>query len=556
MTALPIVVRELRVAARRNSTYWTRLSVAFASIFFGGYALFVTQGLPQITGVALFSTFSWIGLLYCVSVGLRNSADCMSQEKREGTLGLLFLTDLKGYDIVLGKLAVAGIHSFYGFMAAFPVFSISLMLGGVTGAQFLKTALALMNIFLFAHAVGLLVSTFSLHARKAYAYALALALLFLIVLPSLASLEAISNHNQIKAEWLQLLSPGTPFVLAQETMGIKNTGTSTQYWLSLLITHCISWGFLGLASWRAPHCWQDRPTVQRLRWRERLDTWTRGNSETRKQFRYKLAQINPFFWLISRNRLAPYTVWIGLGLGFCLWVWFWFKDWRSTGSNWQIPVFITTIAIMHTLFKFLVASEASRHFDEQRRDGSLEFLLSCTPLKVSEILAGHWLALKRHFLWPMITILSLDFLMLIGITTSVHSNTDRAYSSLVVITAMIVLVVDTFALGWVGMWLGLSMKKPRRAAGGAVSRILFLPWILFWFLAMFSRGFGSEFGAALIIWLIIALLNSYIFWTRAKTQLNSQFRELATPQVTENHGTFEKIGRTLGTMAGNLTRNS
>ena len=31
------------------------------------------------------------------------TADCLSEEKREGTLGLLFLTDLRGYDIVVSS---------------------------------------------------------------------------------------------------------------------------------------------------------------------------------------------------------------------------------------------------------------------------------------------------------------------------------------------------------------------------------------------------------------------------------------------------------------------
>ncbi|HQU46125.1 MAG TPA: hypothetical protein PK867_25150, partial [Pirellulales bacterium] len=41
------------------------------------------------------------------------TADCISSERREGTLGLLFLTDLRGHDVVLGKLVVAGLGAFY-----------------------------------------------------------------------------------------------------------------------------------------------------------------------------------------------------------------------------------------------------------------------------------------------------------------------------------------------------------------------------------------------------------------------------------------------------------
>ena len=57
--------------------------------------------------IALFGVLTGTAVLYCLLSGVRSTADCLSVEKREGTLGLLFLTDLKGYDVVLGKLATA-----------------------------------------------------------------------------------------------------------------------------------------------------------------------------------------------------------------------------------------------------------------------------------------------------------------------------------------------------------------------------------------------------------------------------------------------------------------
>ncbi len=37
------------------------------------------------------------------------TADCISRERREGTLSLLFLSTMKGRDVVLGKLAALGL---------------------------------------------------------------------------------------------------------------------------------------------------------------------------------------------------------------------------------------------------------------------------------------------------------------------------------------------------------------------------------------------------------------------------------------------------------------
>ena len=54
-------------------------------------------------GKALYTTLTGFAFGLCLLAGVLLTADCLSEEKREGTLGLLFLTDLKGYDVVLGK---------------------------------------------------------------------------------------------------------------------------------------------------------------------------------------------------------------------------------------------------------------------------------------------------------------------------------------------------------------------------------------------------------------------------------------------------------------------
>ena len=116
MTVLPIVERELRVAARRSSTYWLRVTAAFVAIAVFGWVL-LTLLRDQVPSAAhgryLFRCLFGLAFAYCLFIGARLTADCLSEEKREGTLGLLFLTDLKGYDVVLGKLAATSLNSAY-----------------------------------------------------------------------------------------------------------------------------------------------------------------------------------------------------------------------------------------------------------------------------------------------------------------------------------------------------------------------------------------------------------------------------------------------------------
>ena len=126
-----------------------------------------------------------LAFLYCLVAGIRSTADCLSEEKREGTLGLLFLTDLRGYDVVGGKLVATSLNAFYGLMAIVPLLAIPLLMGGITNGEFWRTALVLVNTFLFSLAAGMFVSSISKYPRKAFAATLLLLLFFSVGLPLL-----------------------------------------------------------------------------------------------------------------------------------------------------------------------------------------------------------------------------------------------------------------------------------------------------------------------------------------------------------------------------------
>src|SRR5689334_11075638 len=123
MTFLPIVERELRVATRKRSTYWLRVTAAAVALLIGSGMLLMSL-IPfagAMPGSAMFGTLTWMSLATALSAGLFFTSDCLSEEKREGTLGFLFLTDLRGYDVVLGKLLAASLRSVFPLLAIFPV---------------------------------------------------------------------------------------------------------------------------------------------------------------------------------------------------------------------------------------------------------------------------------------------------------------------------------------------------------------------------------------------------------------------------------------------------
>jgi hypothetical protein len=86
------------------------------------------------------------------------TADCISRERREGTLGLLFMTSLKGRDIVVAKGLANGLRAVTLGVAVVPVLTIPFLLGGVSWIEALLAVLINANAMCWALAAGLLAS--------------------------------------------------------------------------------------------------------------------------------------------------------------------------------------------------------------------------------------------------------------------------------------------------------------------------------------------------------------------------------------------------------------
>ena len=105
MRFLSVAARELRSTARQKATY--RVRWITAGIFLGllVWLLWAFGGLTNQRAVPrIFRVYSVLTLLYCLFMSTARTADCISVERREGTLGLLFLTNLNSSEIILGKL--------------------------------------------------------------------------------------------------------------------------------------------------------------------------------------------------------------------------------------------------------------------------------------------------------------------------------------------------------------------------------------------------------------------------------------------------------------------
>lgn len=324
MRMLPVVTRELGAIARRRSAYWVRSGAALAAFLALGYmALVGAARVPLMDqGRSLFETLSFAAFAYCLLAGIRGTSDALSEEKREGTLGLLFLTDLKGYDVVFGKFVSLSITSFYGILAIVPALALAFLLGGTSPMQFLMMSACLVNTLFFSLAAGIFVSTFCQQERAAMGGTVAI-----VFVVSIGGYAAAAGHVYESLEIWEAMLPGfllTSPAFAFHTASIPTIARvlSEEFWTSVAFTQLTAWLFLIVASASiAARAHQEAPKGRLAMAFARIrQQWAYGREKHRIAIRRRLLDVNAFFWLAGRDRLKSRYAWLFISLLVALWI--------------------------------------------------------------------------------------------------------------------------------------------------------------------------------------------------------------------------------------------
>src|SRR4051812_35343009 len=101
MTLFAVILRELRAEARNAVTSWLRVAGA-AIVILILWMVTLNFHSRQELGPALFRIVHQTMLVLIWLLVPVMTSDCIARERREGTLGLLFLTPLKAREIVVG----------------------------------------------------------------------------------------------------------------------------------------------------------------------------------------------------------------------------------------------------------------------------------------------------------------------------------------------------------------------------------------------------------------------------------------------------------------------
>jgi len=152
----PLISRELLVYSRQPWTYWLRLLSALGAVSVLAIAAASGQNrVGQADGLSLFAG-STVILFFIASLnGLHSTANCIGSERRQGTLVLLFLAELKLTTILISKLVTNSMRNGWAFLGTLPVLGLCLLLGGVTGLVFVKGVLAVLAAAWLSLMVGL-----------------------------------------------------------------------------------------------------------------------------------------------------------------------------------------------------------------------------------------------------------------------------------------------------------------------------------------------------------------------------------------------------------------
>jgi len=436
-----IVRRELRETARRPLTHWLRVIGAVAGVF-----VFCSSAwnIPSAqVGPILFHGIHTLLMAMIFFIVPALTADCISRERREDTLGLLFLTPLRPWEIVVGKVLAQALKAITLWLAVAPVLTIPFLAGGIGWPEVVNCLCQELCAGMLAVAAGMVATSIAQKRETAFVLAYLFAALLCLIptqqrwWQSRVSYRAVTVVTaRTTTYYISRYNGGFPMAVPFVPVPpprVRIASVSPSYLEEgFLLSLLILWAAVRFAGYCLGRNWKDRlPSVRRESLIRRYCSPVFNKEEFAHSMRSAL-EWNPVNWLQQYSwqaRLATWTLCLGfVALGCAV----------SNGANsrvverdWEFRMLLILAAVY--------TYAGVNGFYQEKKTGALELLL-VTPITVDEIIFGRVFGLWKRF-FPTVLIISLWCLMT---EWSINYGTPLGYSPPIPVSI------------YLGRWLGSS----------------------------------------------------------------------------------------------------
>ncbi len=491
----PIFMRELATVPRRASHYGTRAALVGLQAVLGvtawqatiGFERDATLGETARFGLLLFQIVVYVQLLLLIFFAALSAAGAVSQEKDRRTFVLLLLTDMRDYEIVLGKLVGALLPITVLLLVSVPVLAMMLLLGGVAPSQVVQAGVVLLATAYAAGSLGGLVALW----RERTFQALALSVLFVALYLSLTqAVPAVGPRLSATVDWQGVRPWLDPFLAMREVLDQPPggwTGLPPAYGFGLVM---LGWCVLlnGVGIWKLRK-WN--PSGETIMQREGPgeDPEANLNPEELKAFRAKAhaapgtvreVGANPILWRETKTLAygrRPLLVKFAFGIVLALVVYYAATMVYAPGVK---PPFLAAyglvpIAILSLL---LVSAQAVTSVTSERDGGALDVLL-VTDVSPNEFVFGKLLGVvwntKEYLVPPILLAIFYAVEGLLTRTPPGAGAAERLEANLLPLVAVVGSLVVLFAFVMVlGLHVSLRIPNSRLAIVHTLGTVFFL----------------------------------------------------------------------------------
>ena len=449
---LAVVYRELQEAARRKRTFWLR--VGYGGALAAPIAFMVRISGPQTQGLgaALFQTFVYWQFALIILLAPASAASSVSEERNSGTLGLLLLTGLRPWSIIVGKLAAESLRALTLVLSGLPILFVTTMFGGVAPTQIASAFIVTIGTVVLLAALGTAISSFETRAYAAIVKTYAIVLVFGVGVQAVLSVMGLLWPA---AKWvtepISILNPG--IALSRSLAGQGDLVTALQFLLlaTLLTVLFVLVGAFGLN--RVIVAETAKPSLLRKR---------TGAPQTRIR-----GEINghPIAWRDGKG-----NPWVDRFLAFllvCVLIVITYTAGQQRLQRELPGMWAASSSLFWFFLSVVVMVRGASLFAAEKEDGALPSLLM-TPFSDAEIVDGKLRALMREFgtaLWGMLLLTLLVGFVLNFKASWVFPVGGRYLGSpfLFALTGLVCPVANLAFVATFSLWHSLVASTPGRA---------------------------------------------------------------------------------------------